>query len=80
MPCDIPSIILTMARTLTPIPATAQQAVMVARDVFPHLHMSDTTGYQLIADGKFPVKVRRVGGRWMVATAELRLYLGLDAA
>jgi hypothetical protein len=68
-----------MPRTLTPIPTVTEQPVMVARDVFPHLHMSDTTGYTLIADGKFPLKVRRVGGRWMVTTADIRRYLGLDA-
>lgn len=51
---------------------------MVARETFGPLGMSDATGYQMIADNKFPLEVRRQGGRWMVRTAHLRRYLGLD--
>lgn len=66
--------------TLTPIPPAEEMPSMNARHTFAYLGIqSDTTGYGLIADGKFPLKVRRVGGRWMVNTAELRRYLDLDA-
>ena len=64
--------------TLNRIPTIDEQPVMVARDAFRSMHRSDTTGYSLIADGRFPLKVRRVGGRWMVNTADLRRYIGLD--
>lgn len=67
-----------MPTQTVPVPTVNDRPLMTARETFKPLSMSDTTGYSLIADGKFPLKVRRVGGRWMVATAELRSFLGLD--
>jgi hypothetical protein len=34
--------------------------------------------YQLASRGEFPVEVLRVGGNWMVVTANLRRKLGLQ--
>ncbi len=69
---------MVVMRTLNRLPTVDEQPIMVARDAFRSMHLSDTTGYSLIADGRFPLKIRRVGGRWMVNTADLRRYLGLD--
>lgn len=51
---------------------------MTAREMFGPLQMSDTTGYALIKAGKFPIKLRRVGGRWMGNTIDLRRHVGLE--
>lgn len=51
---------------------------MTARDMFGPLGMSDTTGYALIKRGEFPIALRRVGGRWMGNTIDLRRHVGLD--
>lgn len=60
------------------VPTVEERPLMVARETFGPLAMSDTTGYELIRKGKFPLKVRRLGGRWVVNTRDLRAYLGLD--
>jgi hypothetical protein len=36
-----------------------------------------TRSFQLAHAGTFPVPVLRIGGRWMVRTADLRRQLGL---
>ena len=69
---------MVVMRTLNRIPTVDEQPIMVARDAFRSMHMSDTTGYSMISAGTFPLNVRRVGGRWMVNTADLRRYLGFD--
>jgi predicted DNA-binding transcriptional regulator AlpA len=61
-----------------PIPEVSDQPVMTARDMFGPLGMSDTTGYALIKRGEFPIALRRVGGRWMGNTIDLRRHVGLD--
>jgi predicted DNA-binding transcriptional regulator AlpA len=60
------------------IPIPDEQPLMTARDVFPALNMSETTGYALIKSGHFPLRVQRIGGRWMIQTRELRDFLHLD--
>ena len=60
------------------VPMVEERPMLVAREAFRSLAMSDTTGYHLIAVGKFPLPVRKVGGRWMVLTRDLREYLGID--
>jgi hypothetical protein len=60
------------------IPTIEERPTLVARDTFGPLGMSDTTGYELIRRGEFPLPLRRVGGRWFVLTRDLREYLGLD--
>ena len=67
-------------KALTTVPTVGEAPLLTARDTFGPLHMSETTGYMLISKGEFPVAVRKVGGRWMVRTADLRVYLGLDEA
>jgi hypothetical protein len=67
-----------MPGTTTAVPTIDERPLMVARETFGPLAMSDTTGYELIRTGKFPLPVRKVGGRWMVNTRDLREYLGLD--
>jgi hypothetical protein len=62
-----------------PVPTVEERPLLVARETFGPLSMSDTTGYTLLAAGKFPLPARRVGGRWMVNTRDLREFLGLDA-
>jgi predicted DNA-binding transcriptional regulator AlpA len=63
---------------MKPIPTVAERPIMIARETFRPLGMSDTTGYQLLAENKFPVRAERRRGRWIVRTADLRRYLGLD--
>jgi predicted DNA-binding transcriptional regulator AlpA len=64
--------------TTTRVPTVDERPLLVARETFGPLAMSDTTGYELIRLKKFPLPVRKVGGRWMVNTRDLRNYLGLD--
>jgi len=43
-------------------------------------NLGRSTAYAMAANGTFPVKALRVGGRWFVRTAELRRALGLPTA
>ena len=63
---------------MTKIPTVSEQPMIVARDCFRALGLSDTTGYALIAKGQFPLRVQRIGGRWMVSTRALRRFLDLE--
>jgi hypothetical protein len=40
-------------------------------------HVRRSRAFQLAHRGEFPVEVLRVGGRWLVRTADLRRQLGL---
>ncbi|MDT0331455.1 helix-turn-helix domain-containing protein [Nocardiopsis sp. DSM 44743] len=42
------------------------------------LGLGRTTVYRLLRGGTFPVPVRRVGKAWVVPTAGVLTYLGLD--
>ena len=64
--------------TTATVPTVDERPLLTARETFRPLAMSDTTGYALIADGKFPLPVRKLGGRWVVNTRDLRQYLSLD--
>jgi len=44
------------------------------------LGMRKTAAYEAAAAGTLPVRALRVGGRWMVATAELQRVLGIEPA
>ena len=52
---------------------------MTAREMFRPLNMSDTTGYALIKRGDFPIPLRKIGGRWIGNTIDVRRYVGLDS-
>lgn len=41
------------------------------------LGVTESTGYILVRDGKFPVPVMRLGHQWRIPTAEVRRVLGL---
>lgn len=60
------------------VPTVAEQPMMVGRDTFAPLGLSTTTGYALLKRGEFPIPAQRVGGRWLVRTADLRRFLGVD--
>jgi predicted DNA-binding transcriptional regulator AlpA len=64
---------------VTEIPAPEDQPLIVARDTFRQIGLSETTGYELIRQGKFPIPLVRIGGRWFAKTRDLRRFLGLDA-
>jgi predicted DNA-binding transcriptional regulator AlpA len=61
------------------VPTVDEAPLLTARNTFDALNMCATTGYKMLNAGTFPIPVRRIGGRWMVNTADLRAYLGLDA-
>ncbi|WP_432510646.1 helix-turn-helix domain-containing protein [Kineococcus sp. SYSU DK001] len=42
------------------------------------LGLGRTKSYELVQRGEFPVRVERIGGRWIVPTAELLRFLGLE--
>lgn len=44
------------------------------------LGVSKSTAYALAQKGEFPVRVVRIGSRYVVPTAELRSLLGLGVA
>lgn len=43
------------------------------------LGLGRTLGYELVRRGEFPVRVLRVGRRYLVPTAELRTLLGIPS-
>ena len=44
------------------------------------LGVSKSTAYALAQKGEFPVRVVRIGSRYVVPTADLRALLGMGAA
>lgn len=42
------------------------------------LGISRSKGYELLADGAFPIEPLRVGSLWRFRTSDLRAYLGID--
>lgn len=62
------------------VPDAEVQPLISLREAIRLLGISRPQAYRLIADGKFPVKVVRIGGLIRVSTAELRRFTGLDEA
>lgn len=77
---------MTVTDTTDTRPEAGYRAVPLAEvvplvpllDVAAVLRMGRTRAYALNSAGRFPVEVLDVGGRYMVRTADLRRYLGLD--
>ena len=51
------------------------RTLLPVTDVFGHLTLSRSAGYELIRRGRFPLPVLRVGARLRVRRADLLAYL-----
>jgi hypothetical protein len=60
------------------LPTAAERPLTPVIEAGSWLGLGRTTSYTLATSGRFPVEVLRVGGRYMVRTADLRRYLHLD--
>jgi excisionase family DNA binding protein len=60
------------------LPSAAEKPLLSVMEAASAFRLGRSTAYTLAASGRFPVEVLRVGGRYMVRTADVRRYLHLD--
>ena len=60
------------------MPSAAEKPLLSVLEAGVALRLGRSTSYALATSGRFPVEVLKVGGRYMVRTADLRRYLHLD--
>lgn len=68
----------TKMQPLTPEQVLDLPAMPKARDAFAALNISEGTGYKLIRDDQFPIKVVELGRALHVRKVDLLAFLGLS--
>jgi len=68
---------MSTTAALSPAEILALPAMPTAQQAFAALNIGPTAGYQLIADGEFPIEVLRLGRAFRVRRADLLAVVGL---
>jgi hypothetical protein len=68
---------MSTTSALSPGEILALPAMPTAQQAFAALNIGETAGYQLIADGEFPIEVLRLGRAFRVRRADLLAVVGL---
>jgi excisionase family DNA binding protein len=57
---------------------TVERQVLTVPEAATVLGMHETTIYRQLADGTFPLPVRKIGGRWKISRYQLDRFLSGD--